>query len=295
MVLDEAEPVSSLSSGGIVGHVFLSTRVVVDVNARRASGYKVPGQRALRGALPGLFAHSLVMDDAPRTPSPGSQLLATLAAARLTRLATRVWWVGASLLAALAYLDAVSRSGVPAPLAGAVFLAGTCVVATVARNATAEAVRPGSVRPGSLARAAGLGAVVHGGLLAAVTVFAQSALTTIVFVLAGAVLVALTRPTTLVAMGVESGDVDEAEVRDRTRRPCAPAELSVPAIVGELRATADEVRATTDPVRKATLAQRRGELLDALAQRDPETLAALMHDSSVRPRVGEGPDGPVPA
>jgi len=234
------------------------------------------------------------MDDAPRTSSLGSQLMASVAASRLTHVATRVWWVGAGLVAALAYLDAVSRSGVAAPLAGALFMAGTCVVAAVARNATAEASMPGSVRPGSLARAAGLGALVHGGLLAAVTGFASSAVTSVLFVLAGAALVALTRPTTLVAMGVESQPADEARVRDRSGRPLAPAELSVPAIVGELRATADEVRTTLDPVRKATLAQRRAELLDALAQRDPETLAALIDEPSVRPRAGEGPDDPVP-
>lgn len=235
------------------------------------------------------------MDDAPRTPSLGSQLLASVASSRLTHLATALWWVGASLVAALAYVDAVSRNGTAAPLAGALFLAGACVIAAVGRNASAEARKPGSVRRGSLARAAGLGVVVHGGLLAAVTVFGQSPLGTVFFILAGAVLVALTRPTTLVAMGVEPHEIDEAPPRERPRRPSAPSEMSVPQIVGELRSTADDVRTTTDPTRKAALAERRGDLLDSLAQRDPDTLATLVDDSSVRPRSAEGPDGPVPA
>lgn len=239
------------------------------------------------------------MDDAPRTPSLAAQTVASLAGSRLTSLATTVWWVAAGFVAVLAYLDSAAQDGLLAPAGGAAFLAGACVIAAVARNASAEAHESGSVRRGSLLRAAALGVIVHGGLLAAVTIFGQSPLGTVALTLGGAALVVMTRPTTLVAMGVqavpEASGAAEAPRPQSPRRAQSPYELSIPQIVGELRSSAQEVRSTTDPSRKEALAVRRGELLDVLAQRDPETLMSLVDDASVRPRVGEGPDGPVPA
>jgi hypothetical protein len=235
------------------------------------------------------------MDDAPRTPSLPAQALASLAGSRLTSLATTLWWVAASFVALLAYLDSAAQDGLLAPAGGAAFLAGACVVAAVARNASADAHEPGSVRRGSLLRAASLGVIVHGGLLGAVTIFGQSSLGTVALVLGGAALVVVTRPTTLVAMGVQAAPAASGALDASPRRAQSPHELSIPQIVGELRSTAHEVRSATDPSRKEEIAVRRGELLDVLAQRDPETLMSLVDDASVRPRAGEGPDGPVPA
>ncbi len=226
------------------------------------------------------------MDAAATPPSPAAAVLATVGHTRLTRVLTRVWWVVAGSLAALAYLSAVSEGGVMAPVGGALFIAGLMVIATVARNASAEAHQPGSVRRGSLGRAAMLGAVVHGGLLAAVTIVGSSPLATAGFVTGGAVLVGLTRPTTLVALGATEPPPSTA----------APAQaLSVPELVAELRSTAQSVRATTDPDEKAALAERRGVLIEMLAERDPDSLSLLLDDAWTRPQRGEGPDGPVPA
>lgn len=209
-----------------------------------------------------------------------------MARARATSMLVAAWWVGAGLVAALAYLDATWAGGITAPLGGALFIAGLCVVMTVARNASAEARRPGSVRRGSLARAGAFGVVVHGGLLSTVTVFSESPEGVFMLVVGGAWFVAAMRPTTLVALGADI---------DRPEGPEPVAALSVPEMVGELQATAAQVRETADPVRKAELAERRGVLLEMLAERDPDALMVLMDESSVRPRASEGPDGPVPA
>lgn len=240
------------------------------------------------------------MDDVRPSPSLAAQTLASAAGSGTARALVRTWWVGVGLLAALAYLSAISTDGVLAPVGGAAFLAGACVVGAVARNASAEAQREGSVRRGSLLRAAGFGAVVHGGMLGAMTVLGGSALLASLLVTAGAVLVVLLRPTTLTAMGVGQGSASpETPVATiaRPQRTPSPHELSVPEIVGELHATAREVRVTTDPCRMEELAVRRGALLDSLAARDPQTLAALMdsNDASAQRRSTEGPDGPVPA
>lgn len=238
------------------------------------------------------------MDDANRSPSLAAQTLASVAGSRMTRILVTAWWVIAGFMAAIAYLDSIASDGFLAPAGGAMFLAGACVVATVARNASAEAHRPGSVRRGSLLRAGGFGVVVHGGLLAGVSVFSQSALLAFLLIMVGAILVALTRPTTLSAMGIDEPAVDESARTPTTRGPRrapAPHEMSVPQIVGELRASAAEVRRTTDPARMEALAIRRGDLLDALASRDPQTLAVLLDESSARNQASDGPDGPVPA
>lgn len=252
----------------------------------------------LRRAITAGIAHPLRMDDARRPPSLAAQTLASVAASRGTRLLVVAWWVAAWFMAALAYLDAIAADGLLAPAGGALFLAGACVVAAVARNASAEAHRPGSVRRGSLLRAAGFGAVVHGGLLAAVSVFAQSAPLTFALVAGGAILVVLSRPTTLTALGLDDVAVEtdgSLAVPRRASRTPGPRELSVPQIVGELRASAQEVRLATDPARIEALAIRRGDLLDALAERDPETLMALLGESSTRPWATDGLDGPMPA
>ena len=227
------------------------------------------------------------MDDASQPP-PTPSLLATVAAARATHLLTRGWWVGVGTLAAWAYLAAAMEAGVAASIGGALFMAGLCMVATVARNASAEAREPGSVRRDSIMRAAGFGVVAHGGLLGAVTVLGGSGFVSTVVVLLGGMLVASTRPTTLVALGADM---------PVPPRPEAPKRRSVPQIVGELQASTARVRNETDPVRKADLAERRGVLLSELAERDPDALMLLLDDSGVHPSIHEkrdGPEGPLP-
>jgi hypothetical protein len=224
------------------------------------------------------------MDDAATPPSTSSALLASAGRARATRVLTGIWWVATGLLAMLAYAATAAEAGLVAPVGGALFIAGTCVVAVVARNASAEAREPGSVRRGSVLRAALFGVVLHGGLLAAVTVVASSPMATVLWVVVGGAVVALMRPTTLLALNATT---------PLPARAPGPAQLSVPQIVAQLRSSAEQVRATTDPAAKAALAQRRGELIELLAERDPDALMLLLDDSTVRPRSGEGPDGPV--
>lgn len=227
------------------------------------------------------------MDDASQPP-PTPSLLATVAAARVTHLLNRAWWLGVGALAVWAYLAAAMDSGVAALFGGALFMAGLCMVAAVARNASAEAREPGSVRRGSVLRAAGFGVVAHGGLLGAVTVLVGTGFLSTLAVLVGGLLVVFTRPTTLVALGADT---------PLPPRPSTPKRRSVPEIVGELRASAARVRDETDPVRKAELAERRGVMLAELAERDPEALMLLLDDPGVRPSAHDrrdGPEGPIP-
>ena len=226
------------------------------------------------------------MDDSATAPSTPSAVLASVGQARATRVLTGTWWVVTGLLALVAYGATAAEAGLIAPLGGALFVAGMCVVAVVARNASAEAREPGSVGRGSVLRAAIFGVVVHGGLLAAVTVFASSPMATVLWVMLGGVAVALTRPTTMLALGATT---------PLPARAPGPQHLSVPQVLAELRATAQQVRATTDPEAKAALAERRGELIEMLAERDPDALSLLLDDTTVRPSPGEGPDGPLPA
>lgn len=239
----------------------------------------------LRHAISSAVPHSPVMDDAAAPPSTGSAVLATIGRSPVTRVLTALWWVSAGLISLLAYLATASETGIVAPIGGALFIAGMCVIAAVARNASAEAREPGSVRRGSILRAVLFGVVLHGGLLAAVTILSSSPLATVAWVLAGGVLVVLTRPTTLVALGATT---------PLPPRPPAADRMSVPQLVAELRSTADQVRATTDPATKSALAEKRGELIERLAERDPQALTLLMDDTSVRRNAGEGPDGPLP-
>jgi hypothetical protein len=225
------------------------------------------------------------MDDATTPPSTASALLASAGRARATRVLTGTWWALTGLIALVAYGATAAEAGVIAPFTGALFIGGMCVVAVVARNASAEAREPGSVRRGSVLRAAMFGVVVHGGLLAAVTVFGSSPIVTVLWVVVGGAAVVVTRPTTMLALGATT---------PLPARTPGPQQLSVPQIVAELRASAEHVRATTDPAAKAALAERRGELIELLAERDPDALALLLDDSAVRPQAGEGPDGPLP-
>jgi hypothetical protein len=198
-------------------------------------------------------------------------------------------------MAALAYLIAIDTAGATGPVGGAVFVAGLCLVATVARNASAEAVREGSVRRGSLLRAALFGATVHGGLLAAATIFSESGLVVTVWVVLGALLVVLTRPATLASLGAVVPADDDAQHRAEVL-PGDPApsadRMSTPQIVGELREGAAAVRATLDPARKAALAERRGALIDALVARDPQLLAMLLDVDPAHPAPLDRPQHP---
>ena len=222
------------------------------------------------------------MDDAS-PPPPTPSLLATVAAARITHVLNRAWWLSVGALAVWAYLAAAMESGVAASFGGALFMAGLCMVAAVARNASAEAREPGSVRRGSVLRAAGFGVVVHGGLLGAVTVLVGTGVLSTLAVLVGGLLVVFTRPTTLVALGAET---------PLPPRSITPKRRSVPEIVGELQASAAQVRDETDPVRKAEMAERRGAMLAELAERDPEALMLLLDGPVVRPSAHDRPDGP---
>jgi hypothetical protein len=235
--------------------------------------------------------------DAPETPpATPTAVLARVARAPATRAATAIWWVGTGGFAALAYLSAAAERGVGAPVGGTLFIVAMCMVAVVARNASAEAHLPGSVQRGSLLRAALFGVVLHGGLLAAVTILAGGAFVAAAWVTGGAALVALTRPSTLVALGAATAAAEASAPDGRSQDPGHPSAgvLSVPAIIAELRATAEQVRETSDPVRKALLAERRGELLESLAERDPQAFASLLDEPAPR-NAGESPDGPRPS
>jgi len=223
------------------------------------------------------------MDSDPDGPATGSRVLATVAAAPSTRLLTRAWWVSVGAMSAVAYLTATSASGVAAPLGSSVFLAGLFMIAAVARNASAETRSPGVVRRGSVLRAGLFGVVIHGGLLASVTLASGVATLALLWVVLGGALVALTRPVTLVALAAEA---------PLPPRAPSPSELSTPQLVSALRASAAQVRSTSDPARKAALAEQRGQLIATLADRDPSALALLLDDSSEFPPPSDGPDGP---
>lgn len=183
-------------------------------------------------------------------------------------------------------MTAISASGWAAPLGSAVFLAGLCMIATVARNGAAESRSPDTVRRGSVLRAGLFGVVLHGGLLASVTLASGMAALAVLWVVLGGALVALTRPVTLVALAADTPPAPPAQ---------APARLSTPDLISALRVSATQVRSTTDPARKAALAEQRGRLIATIVERDPSALALLLDDSAVPPPPGETPDGPQPA
>lgn len=239
----------------------------------------------------------------PPAVGPGRRALAAFAGSRLGRLATLGWLLTVGPMAALAYLTTIDTAGATGPVGGAVFVAGLCLVATVARNASAEAVREGSVRRGSLVRAALFGATAHGGLLAAATIFSESGFVVAVWVLVGAVPVVLTRPATLASLGVVVPADDDAEHRadvlpgdpgDVLAGDLAPSsdQMSTPQILGELREGAAAVRATLDPARKTALAERRRALIDALVARDPQLLALLLDVDPEHPAPLDRPQHP---
>ena len=201
---------------------------------------------------------------------------------RAAGLLRAAWWTTLLPTSFLAYAAAVGTSGAAAPVGGAVFLAGLAMVATVARNGSAEAVVAGSVRPGSLPRAAAFGVLLHGGLLAAA--FVGGGMSTLLagWVLLGGAFVVLSRPATQAALGVAvSGDPH-------------PHRMTTPEIVAALRLSAHEVRTTADPDRRAVLAAQRGELLEEVARRDPQLLHTLLAEGL--PSVpAETPDDRPPA
>lgn len=199
-------------------------------------------------------------------------------AAGLLRVA---WWATVLPASFLAYTAAIGTSGAAAPVGGAVFLAGLAVVATVARNGSAEAVVAGSVRPGSLPRAAGFGALVHGGLLAAAFVGGGMSALLAGWVMLGGALVVLSRPATQAALGVAV----PADPR--------PGRMTTPEIVAALRLSAHEVRTTTDAERRALLAEQRGRLLEEVARRDPRLLHTLLAEG-LPPVPAEAPDDRPP-
>jgi hypothetical protein len=214
------------------------------------------------------------MDELPTRDQPTAAWAAPLTL-RPTRAVLRLWWLTVTTAAIVGYVGAIQASGMLAPAGGSVVVAGLVVVVTVARNASAEAVAPGSVRPGSLLRAAGFGLVGHGGLLVAASVPDGFAGPVAAWVLGGAVLVGLSRPATLAALGATAA----VEAR--------PESMTTPEIVAELRVTAPIVRAATDPLVRAGLMARRGRLIEEIDARDPRVLRVLLEEEYVPGQPGE--------
>lgn len=251
--------------------------------------------QALQDANSDAVPHSPGMDDVAGSAPVGPRLVSAVVGSPVSRLVTRLWWVIAAGLTAMAYLDLVAATGnVAAPVPGAVFVGALCVMLVVARNASAEANAAGSVASGSLLRAGAFGVLVHGGLVASSSVFAGGSGLALSIIVFGGAFVALTRPTTLVALGLTpdaDADVapqDQAAVPRRTWRP---QDMSTPELVGALRTSAAQVRTTSDPVRKAELAERRGALIAILAARDPAALELLLEEPPVGSEPAEDADG----
>jgi hypothetical protein len=207
------------------------------------------------------------MDAAASIPPP-PRWLASLARVRHLGALRRVWWV-TTVLAAVAGYGASARTADAFFLSfvGGVFLVVVAAMGVVARNASAEAVQHGSVRRGSVLRAIGFGLLLHGALLSLGWASGGALLAAVAWILLGGLVVALSRPTSMIALGVSP-------------QPAAPPPLqrSTPDLVAELRSTTDEVRSTTDPWRKAELADQRGLLIDELQTRDPQLLRALLDE-----------------
>jgi len=220
------------------------------------------------------------------TPGAGLRAVAGLAASRPARVVAAAWLLTVGPMAALAYLTTVGSVGATGPVGGAVFITGLCLVATVARNASAEAARPGSVRRGSLLRAAAFGVTVHGGLLAAVSTFSDSAVVVAVWVVLGGALVVATRPATLASLGADAPPAAPAVATQ------GPERMRTNEILSELRSGAARVRAASDPVVTAELAERRGVLIDELLARNPDAVNLLFDQTPVRPTGIQRPQGP---
>lgn len=197
---------------------------------------------------------------------------------RWVRAVGRTWWWTLTPVAVLGYGAVAGQAGIVAPVGGLLFIAGMLVVATVARNGSAEAMRPGSVRPWSLLRAAWFGTLLHGGLLTAAAVGGGLAAPLVVWTLLGGALAVLTRPTTLAAFGI--GD---------TPAEPAPGRMTTPEIVAELQASLPLLRSTTDAAAWTALVARRGLLVEQIEARDPMLLRVLLerHDVAVEPTEGE--------
>jgi hypothetical protein len=207
------------------------------------------------------------MDAAPSSMPPPPVWLAGLARARHLPLVRRGWWLSASLGAVAGYGAAAAAGALPATLIGGSLLVVMALMGVVARNASAEAALPGSVRRGSLVRAAGFGLLLHGALLSLGWASGGVLLGAVAWYVLGACVVALSRPASVVALGVT---VDPA--------PPPPTSRSTPELVAALRASTHEVRTTGDPVRLAELAEQRGTLIDELQARDPQLMRALLDE-----------------
>jgi hypothetical protein len=203
---------------------------------------------------------------APMPPPP--RWLASLARVRHLGVLRRVWWLTTILAAVAGYATAArTADAFFLSLVGGIFLVVMAAMGVVARNASAEAVQPGSVRRGSVLRAVGFGLLLHGALLSLGWAAGGALLAAVAWILLGGLAVALSRPTSTVALGVSWEPAD-----------APPLQRSTPDLVAELRATTDEVRATTDPWRKAELAEQRGVLIDELQARDAQLLRALLDE-----------------
>jgi hypothetical protein len=216
---------------------------------------------------------------ASAVPAPPAWL-ARLATAPSLGLVARAWWWTAVPASIAGYLSVLAAGHLWGTVGAAALAIAMLLMALVARNASAEAARPGSVRRGSLLRGAGFGLLALGAMLSLGWTSGGALLAAFVWVLLGAGAVALRRPTTRVALGL-------TEVPPPVHVPSRQA--STPEIVAALRASATEVRHTRDPWRMAELAEQRGGLLDELQARDPQLLRALL-DELVPPAL-PGDDG----
>jgi hypothetical protein len=222
------------------------------------------------------------MDEhAPVVPAAPAWL-ARLTTSRQLRLVRAAWWWTVVPASAAGFLGALSAGHLWGALGGAVFLAVMVLMGVVARNASAEAADPGSVRRGSLLRGLGFALLVFGAVLSLGWTSGGALLAALAWVLLGAVAVALGRPTTMVGLGIRAGEAPAA--------PVPSPRASTAQLVAALRATTDEVRSTRDPYRMAELSVERGLLIDELQARDPALLTALL-DEFVPPSRPADDDG----
>jgi hypothetical protein len=207
------------------------------------------------------------MDAAEPMPPP-PRWLGSLTRIPHLGLLRRAWWATTIVCAVAGYATtARTADAFFLSLVGGIFLVVMATMGVVARNASAEAVQPGSVRRGSVLRAIGFGLLLHGALLSLGWASGGVLLAAVAWIVLGGLSVALSRPTSTIALGV-------------SWEPAAapPLQRSTPELVAELRSTTGEVRSTTDPWRKAELAEQRGVLIDELQARDPQLLRALLDE-----------------
>lgn len=223
-------------------------------------------------------------EQAPIIPAAPAWLARMVTSRQLGLVRTAWWWTVVPASAA-GYVTTLSAGHLWGALGGAVFLAVMVLMGVVARNASAEAMGPGSVRRGSLLRGLAFALLVFGAVLSLGWTSGGALLAALTWVLLGAVAVALGRPATMVALGIHAGHAPTSAPSPR---------LATAQLVAALRATTDEVRTTRDPYRMADLAVERGLLIDELQSRDPALLTALL-DEFVPPSGRRDEDGLAPA